>query len=357
MVINEDDVVKALLRRFLGRSSRPEDVDSSLQSSWTENVREEIDKLSAQVRIAPSAEGEIRLMEMRHRGFFHMKHPQGAQHWPPEAPPSSFASGAIPAVDKSQLSASMLIQGVMGHGALIVRGLLSPAQIETMTEAIDSAVEASEVEPDHRDEDQRAWFTPLQPCPEGGPQKIARKWVRDGGGVLAADSPRGFFKLVETLGQSGVLPILADYLGEAPALSVKKTTLRRVSPLSSSGWHQDGAFLGPGIRTVNLWIALTDCGVDAPSMDMVPKRLPKIIPTGTGEATFSWSVDDAAVLAAAGDTPPVRLHFKAGDAILFDEINLHRTAVDPGMTRDRYAIEAWFFAPSCYPLNQLPVLC
>jgi hypothetical protein len=29
-------------------------------------------------------------------------------------------------------------------------------------------------------------------------------------------------------------------------------------------------------------------------------------------------------------------------------MNLHCTASDPSMTRDRYAIEAWFFAPSTY---------
>lgn len=349
--------MRLLLRRLFGLPSQHNVVDTSQRLFSAGLVREAIDRLSTQVRAAPSADIEICLMAMRHRGFFHVQHPQGAPHWPPVAQASPFAPGVIPSVEKDHLSASMLAQGIQGHGALIVRGLLSSAQISTMTAAIDSAIKAADVEPDSRDEEQQAWFTPLQPCPEGGEQKIARKWVRDGGGVLAADSPRGFFKLIETLGQSGVLPVLADYLGETPALSVKKTTLRRVSPKSNSGWHQDGAFLGQDIRTVNLWIALTDCGVDAPSMDMVPTRLPGIVPAGNGEASFSWSVDDAAVLAAAGDTPPVRLHFKAGDAILFDERNLHRTAVDPGMTQERYAIEAWFFAPSCYPLNQLPLLC
>ena len=61
--------------------------------------------------------------------------------------------------------------------------------------------------------------------------------------------------------------------------------------------------------------------------------------------------------------------FEAGDALLFDHLFLHRTAVDPGMTRDRYAVEAWFLAPSTYgsmlastggegvaPRDQLPML-
>ena len=40
--------------------------------------------------------------------------------------------------------------------------------------------------------------------------------------------------------------------------------------------------------------------------------------------------------------------FDAGDALIFDHLNLHRTAIDPGMTRDRHAIETWLFSPSTY---------
>ena len=71
---------------------------------------------------------------------------------------------------------------------------------------------------------------------------------------------------------------------------------------------------------------------------------------------MSWTVSQILVEDAAGDTPPVRLQFREGDAIIFDEMNLHRSAVSPGMTKDRFAIEAWFFAPSCYPIEQLPIM-
>jgi ectoine hydroxylase-related dioxygenase (phytanoyl-CoA dioxygenase family) len=125
---------------------------------------------------------------------------------------------------------------------------------------------------------------------------------------------------------------------------------------TENGWHQDGAFLGAGIRTVNLWIALTDCGVDAPSMDMVPRRLSSIVPTGTEGANFSWSVSRKMIDEVCSDVPFTHLHFKAGDAIVFDEMNLHRTSTLPTMTMPRFAVEAWFFAPSCYPMDQLPLM-
>ena len=149
-----------------------------------------------------------------------------------------------------------------------------------------------------------------------------------------------------------------EYLGERPALSVRKTSLRRIpyDLNTENGWHQDGAFLGEGIRTMNFWIALTDCGVDAPSMDMVPNRLNYIVPTGTEGAQFDWSVSSKMIAEVCDGGQPTHLNFKAGDAIVFDEMNLHRTSTLPEMTKDRYAIEAWFFAPSCYPMDQLPLM-
>jgi hypothetical protein len=50
------------------------------------------------------------------------------------------------------------------------------------------------------------------------------------------------------------------------------------------------------------------------------------------------------------------LIFRAGDAIIFDEMNLHRTSTSSEMSEKRYAVECWFFAPSCYPMDQLPIL-
>ncbi len=42
--------------------------------------------------------------------------------------------------------------------------------------------------------------------------------------------------------------------------------------------------------------------------------------------------------------------------MLFDELFLHRTALDPAMTRTRHAIESWFFAPSAYPEGHVPLV-
>jgi ectoine hydroxylase-related dioxygenase (phytanoyl-CoA dioxygenase family) len=120
-------------------------------------------------------------------------------------------------------------------------------------------------------------------------------------------------------------------------------------------FHQDGAFLGDRIRTVDCWIALSDCGpgTGAPAIDLVARRLDGVLETGEG-SQFPWTVSEATARAVAGDTlvSPV---FAPGDALFFDERLLHRTSTGPDVAA-RYAIESWFFAPSAYPDGQVPIV-
>ena len=108
--------------------------------------------------------------------------------------------------------------------------------------------------------------------------------------------------------------------------------------------------MGGDIRSLNVWLSLSHCGDDAPGLDVVgaPAR-PTSSPTGTDGAWLDWTVGPGMVEQVAPGAV-VRPIFEPGDALIFDHMNLHRTAVDPGMTNDRYAIEAWFLAPSTYGL-------
>jgi hypothetical protein len=199
------------------------------------------------------------------------------------------------------------------------------------------------------------WWVPFKPVP---PYSVGggRQWIWDQGSVWAVDSPRGLFDLTEILRGIGLIDVIAEYLGEWPALSVKKCTLRKVPADTGTNWHQDGAFLGEAIRTLNVWIALSPCGDDSPSLDVVPRRLDRIVETGTEGALFDWSVGEPVADRLLEGRPPVRPRFAAGDAMLFDELFLHRTGVSPGMARDRYTVESWFFAPSSYPHDQIPIV-
>ena len=158
---------------------------------------------------------------------------------------------------------------------------------------------------------------------------LGRSFVSGGSGIWTADSPRMLFELLEAYDTLGVREVVGEYLGERPAISVNKGTLRRAEPtVGTEWWHQDGAFLGAGIRSLNIWLALTDCGVDAPGMEVVPRRIEEIVEKGTRGADFNWSVGQEVVDEVSGGATALPA-FKAGDALLFDHLCLHRTGRPP----------------------------
>lgn len=318
-------------------------------------VIEAIDVLTQANRQVRDGWLEERLVKLRHAAFETLDRAQGRASWPPEYDdPFPEAVGHPPEIEVSDLTSETLGGGITNHGCLLVRGLLSPWWIDRMVGDIDRAIDAyDEGTRGAPAADTTPWFVPFVP---NEPYSVgaARNWVRQGGGVWTVDSPRALFDLLEAFGEAGVGDAIAGYMGERPALSVKKSTLRRVPVDSGTDWHQDGAFLGEGIRTVNVWVSLSDCGVDAPGLDVVPRRM-GLAETGTHGAQFDWSVGPGMVDLVAEGTPVVRPVFEAGDALLFDELFLHRTGVGPGMVRPRYAIESWFFAPSTYPEAQVPI--
>jgi Phytanoyl-CoA dioxygenase (PhyH) len=259
----------------------------------------------------------------------------------------------IPEITRAELDAEVVRRHILSHGSVRVNGLLDAEQVAMFVDGIDTAV--SMRRPGSAQEPQ-SWFVGL-PLPREQAESLGRNWVAGSGGVLGADSPRLLSLLFDTYEKVGLRDVLTGYLGERPVLSANKCTMRRVPVTASTDWHQDGAFLGqPGIRVLNVWVALTDCGVDAPGMDLVPKRFDRVVETGTGGAIFDWAVGPQVVERLSVDAPVVRPEFKAGDALLFDELFLHRTAVEPTMTKPRHAIESWFFAPTSYPGGQVPLV-
>lgn len=262
----------------------------------------------------------------------------------------------LPEIHAEQLTTDILAGAILHHGALLVRGLISADEAGKFRPGIDRALGdfsawlANQALPPTR------WFAPVDASSCTGLGK-KRPSIHGNGSVLAADSPRLLFELVALIERIGVIDIVSDYLQERPALSVNKTTLRKISASQkNTGWHQDGAFLGKEVRSVNLWLALSPCGRDAPGLDLVPKRIPYIVETGTQGALMDWLVGPGVVKSLAQDAPVLSPEFAAGDALMFDHLFLHRTGLPPGRNKDRYAIECWMFAPSCFPVQQGPLM-
>lgn len=318
------------------------------------NIFEAIDLLTRANRRTRDASIENRLVRLRHDAFAFVDCDSGRASWPPDLPDAFPDVEGVPEVAARDLTPEAVGGGILHHGSLLVRGLLSPEQVEELTYGIDKALELCELGMDGAPVEETApWYMPFNPG-LGYNLGWGRRFVLDGGGLWTVDSPRVMFELIDMYEAVGLSDVLTGYLGERPALSVKKCTLRRVPITTGSDWHQDGAFLGEGIRTVNVWLTLTHCGDVAPGLDVVAKRMPGVLETGTEGAKFDWSVGPGVVERVA-DGKVERPIFEAGDALLFDDFNLHSTAVTEGMKHSRYAIESWFFAPSTYPHSQVPV--
>jgi hypothetical protein len=297
---------------------------------------------------------EERLVTLRHEAF-PAQRPEPPAILPPEVVAEDVPAPFAP-TNPGDLDAATLRRGLARHGCVLVRGLVPPERAGGLAQGIDKALAAFDGCAEAPGQKAAPpWYVPFSP--RDGQYRVGgrRAWVRASGALWTVDSPRMLFELLEVVDETGIGALVEAYLGERPALSANKCTLRRVPVDTNTNWHQDGAFLGRTVRTLNLWLALSPCGTHAPGLDIVPRRLDEVLPTGTEGALFDWSVSPALVERAAGPGAIVRPEFAPGDALLFDHLFLHRTAVAPGMTRERWAIETWFFAPSSYPEGQIPI--
>jgi len=283
--------------------------------------------------------------------------PERASH----APGVDKGASAIPEVPPGELTAARLHEAIHGSGALIVRGLLDASVAEELRQQIERVVGAREdpgnfpsVEPE------AAWYTRSSEV-RGAPAQLFRRpgQAVESSSIWVADSPRMACELLALYERLGLPSLLENYFGEPARLSVKKWVLRKMAPKKNgnAGWHQDGRFLGEHIRSVNLWLALSDCGggAPAPGMDLLVDGRREIHPTGTDGAWFDWTVGPERVARLATEAPISQPRFAPGDALLFDHFSLHRTALEDHHNALRYAIEAWFFAASTAPARQQPL--
>ncbi len=336
-------------------AQRDEEFDGSL-----EQLLAEIDALVARNRASASRAVERRLLRLRHiAGMRLVDDPPGeiafVEPDPDALPPMAGtpASPELPPLEMPALSAGAIRAGILRDGCVRVRGLIPREDALALAAQIDRAF----IERARHDDGGRpaeGYYEEFRPHSRYG-DVSGRDWIRQGGGVLGADAPLVNFELMELLRRAGVPELAAAYLGEPALVSVHKTTLRKAMPVLVRGaWHQDGYFMGP-VRSLNLWVALSRCGDEAPGMDMVPKRIERYLLTNTDEAPLDYTISDEQVREAAGDTPIVRPIFEPGDAILFDEWCIHSTASDPMMPNPRFAVENWFFGSSGFPRDYAPL--
>jgi hypothetical protein len=317
------------------------------------DLRAEIDRLTEANRARRDAETERRLLRLRHEAAIDLLHEAGsAPGWPEPDFERLPAAEGLPEVTAAELTPELVRAGILRDGCLLVRGLVGREEALRFAADIDRAFEERERREAGAPADP-GLYEEFLPDPRFEPTGV-RDWVKLGGGVLAGDSPTLAFRMMELLHGAGLPALVEGYLGEPGLISLHKTTLRKADPSVPGAWHQDGAFMGE-VRALNLWLSLSRCGDEAPGLDLVPRRLERIVATQTDEAVLDYQVSQGKAEEAAGDKGIVRPIFEPGDALLFDELFLHQTGSDPAMPKPRFALENWFFGPSAFPDEYAPL--
>lgn len=327
--------------------ARPTEVDDDFPGS-DEELFAEIARLTGASPAGSDPDTDRRVLRLRHLAGIRLlaTSGEGARHPTPDTDRLP-DTGTLPDIAAGDLTPELLRAGILRDGCLLVRGLVDRASAERFAEQID------------RSFTQRERLLDEGGAPDGyydefageGPYAIdagARAWIREGGGVLAVDSPLLMAEMLAMFEAAGLQRLVRGYLGEHPMVSLQKTTLRKAEPAVPGAWHQDGAFMGE-VRALNLWLSLSRCGDESPGLDLVPRRLEHIVTTTTDEALLSYQVSQSKAEEAAGDLDIIRPVFEPGDALFFDELFLHQTGSDPAMPKPRFAIESWFFGGSAFP--------
>jgi hypothetical protein len=266
---------------------------------------------------------------------------------------------AVPEIHASRLEVNILRSAIASRGALIVRGLFDATTMAYYKGVIDGVLDTCYVAPEERPtlDDPRAAFCNPPPNIETVIGKLelvhCRYFHRESGSAMTIESASVAEELLALYARKGLRELLTDYLGEPPCLSVQKWVLRRIGlPAPKASWHQDGAFMGPHINSLNMWVALDECGgtTGSPGMDVLPKRLKGLVDPGADGAAFKWSVSDGLVDDSEVKSPV----FRPGDAFFFDHFYLHRTQRGE-FARPRYAIETWFFGAGNFSKEQVPL--
>lgn len=315
----------------------------------------EIERLTAANQASRSTEADRRLLRLRHLAGIRLldeaasgvRHPEPAFDRLPEA-------DGLPEIDGADVTPELLRAGILRDGCLLVRGLFPRDASLRFADQIDRSFAERDLQEAGLDRTD-GYYEEFLPHARYGPVG-ARPWIKEGGGVLAADSPKLTFEMLELFRGARIRDLAAGYLGEPAAFSVHKTTLRKADPSIPGAWHQDGAFMGP-VRALNLWVSLSRCGDESPGLDLVPRRLDELVKAQTDEAVLDYQVSQrgAEEAASAGGKTIIRPIFEPGDAIFFDELFLHQTGSDPAMPKPRYAIENWFFGASAFPADYAPI--
>lgn len=311
-----------------------------------------LDMLTGLNRERRDPDTEERLVLLRRDAFSVLEQSQGRASWPPEFDDPFAEVDGLVEIQSTDLTCESLGGAIQHHGHVLVRGLLSRDTADRLSEAVDQAFRARDAfQQGAPASETRPWFVPIPSHPRFPTAPSGVDFERFAPSkVMLVDSPRALFEVTEAFREAHLDRIVGDYLGDRPVMAENKCTIRRMlaEQLGKSPWHQEASVFNSGpLRTVNVWLALSPCGVDAPGFQFLPRRMDSIL-----EPELRFGLNRKTVTGIAGEDAIVAPIYEPGDAVLFDEYLLHRTKAEPEMPELRRNIESWLFAPSGHPLRE-----
>ena len=173
-------------------------------------------------------------------------------------------------------------------------------------------------------------------------------------------SPAAVYDIIEMYKEVGLGETISEYLGERPVLLTERIRLTRQRGGAGLPWHQDAAFYGGVFHAVNVWLAISTCGADAPGLNVIPRRFDDVCGIEAGECfplplTYGERFTAELVREIADGHPVSNPDFRPGDALLFDELTMHRTSQCDWKLPYRDSAVTWFLSPSRVPAAVTPL--
>ena len=320
-----------------------------------------IDVLSAANRSERSLDVDRQLVRLRHDAFAELQERSDPVPWPPEIDDPFAGEDGLVEVDAHELSSEVIGGSILHHGCVLVRELLPRAVAARLVEETDHAFEAQRcwrlsVESGlSESETTGPWFEAFVPSEGCGIDPLHLPMTRmnpEYYRVLLADSPPAMFDVLAAFEDAGMRRLLTAYLGQRPVMAVSRSVLRRFPHKPQTlGRHQDAAVFGRPVPSLNCWVALTECGHDAPGLEVLPVRVGNLVGNPADRR-----LSRAELVADQRPGKSVTPIFGPGDALLFDDLHVHRTSMTDSMTKLRYSIESWFFTARDFPSNNAPMV-
>ncbi len=281
--------------------------------------------LSAENRRDPAPTLEVALLELRQRAARAVRAaPAGDMTLKP--PPERYFANqhGLPEVARDAFTVEVLSEGILGHGALLVRGFFDAGTVEALVQQLKA--ELSE-EGD-----------PVVSVPEYG------------------CAPSSVCRLIDAYEDVGFLRLVRQYFGEPPLMHAERAKLRRRikgrDNYAVIPWHQDVNFFMHKSYALNVWCALNPIGEDNPGLAIVPRRTEERLAwSGEGPAPLDYgnAFDPALLQSFSADHPIAYPVLAPGDAVIFDEMTLHATASRQWRLPEQLVAISWFFRASHFP--------